>query len=122
MSSNDEITLIVVEPESEADEDGAGLPTEEFELQSAKDLWHKLRGQPKQVKLSALRDRMAEVQGDVDQLLAKMKPSTGDYRLSEVQVSLAISGSGSIGVATVGAEASITLTFAPSGKEEPVQP
>lgn len=112
MSSNDEITLIVVEPEAGTDAgDGDGLPAESFEPQSIKE-W--FRGKPKQVNLSALRDRMAEVQGEVDQLLASMKPSTGGYHLAEVQVSLAISGNGSIGVATVGAEASIALTFAPS--------
>lgn len=107
---SDEITLIVVESEG----DDAGLPEESFELQSVKDWIPRLRATPKPVKLSALQGRMGEIQSEVEKLLSKMKASTGGYHLTEVQVSLAISGSGSIGVATVGAEASIALTFAPS--------
>jgi hypothetical protein len=110
--SSDEITLIVVEPEAEGG--GDGLPKESFELQSVKDWFPRLRVTPKPAKLSDLQGRMGEIQGEVEKLLSKMKVSTGGYHLAEVQVSLAISGSGSIGVATVGAEASIALTFAPS--------
>ena len=113
MKDNDSLTLIVLEPELEADaDDGAGLPEDTVELYSVKDKLRALRGKPKQVKLSALKDRMAEVQDEVGELLGDLGKSTGGYRLSEVQVSLAISGSGSIGVATVGAEASISLVFA----------
>lgn len=110
--SSDEITLIVVNPEPEGSDDD--LPEESFEPQSVKDWVPRLRATPKPVKLSALQGRMGEIQDEVEKLLLKMKPSTGGYHLAEVQVSLAISGGGTIGVATVGAEASIALTFAPS--------
>jgi hypothetical protein len=115
MSDSDLLTLIVVEPDIGVDgEDTKGLPEESVELQSVIDKARFWRSKPKQVKLGALKDRMEEVQGEVEGLLAGLKKPVGDYRLAEVQVSLAISGSGSIGVATVGAEASIALTFSPS--------
>lgn len=110
--SSDEITLIVVEPETEGE--GEGLPEESFEPQGVKDRIPRLRATPRPVKLSALQGRMGEIQDEVEKLLSNMQASTGGYHLAEVQVSLAISGSGSIGVATVGAEASIALTFAPA--------
>lgn len=112
-SNKDELTLIVLEPEFADGADDDGLPADTFEEQGVKEyLGRKLAAKPKQVKLSALKERLAEVQDEVGEMLAKMKPSTGGYRLAEVTVSLAISGSGSIGVATVGAEAAIALTFA----------
>jgi predicted Zn-dependent protease len=111
VSDSQTITLIVVEAESPAEGDDTGLPKESFEQHGIKDLF---RGRPKKVELSKLTDRMADVQDEVDKLLSNLKRPKAGYRLSEVQVSLAISGNGSIGVATVGAEASIALTFTPS--------
>ena len=113
MSDSNMITLIVVEPELDAGGDRTGLPEESFEQQGIKDLARRLRGTPKKVEVSGLKNRMSEVSDEVDQLLEKLEPSSTGYRLSEVQVSLAISGNGSIGIATVGAEVSIALTFVP---------
>ncbi len=111
--STKKITLIVLEPGAEngADAD-ADLPPEDFAPEGLKDLRAKLLGKERNVDLGTLKERMGDVQGQVEELLSGIKESAGGYRLSEVQVALAISGSGSIGVATVGAEASIALTFA----------
>jgi hypothetical protein len=116
MNDSDTLTLIVVGAES--DDTGTasseGIPGDAVELESIPDRIRGFFGKEKKVELSTLNKRMEEVQGEVDQLLGGLKKPSGGYHLAEVQVSLAISGSGSIGVATVGAEASIALTFAPS--------
>ncbi len=117
MSESDEITLIVVEPAEAIAEDGAGLPAEDFDQESVKDIGRWLKAKSRPANLSDLGDRMTKVQAEVEQLLTKMKPSTAGYRLAEVQVGLAISGGGTIGVATVGAEASVSLTFIPPDKK-----
>lgn len=113
MTEKKTLTLIVLDTEAGPDDD-ADLPPDSVELQGVADKVRGLWAKPKPVPMAALKERMEEVQAEVGELLAGLKKPVGNYRLAEVQVSLAISGSGSIGVATVGAEASIALTFAPS--------
>jgi hypothetical protein len=116
MTENATLTLMVVEPDGDGTPDATGgnLPPDPVELQSLGDKLRFWKIKPRDVDLTALKGQMKKIQSEVDDLLADVKESTGAYHLAEVQVSLAISGSGSIGVATVGAEASIALTFAPS--------
>ena len=115
MSDNPTLTLMVVEQDDDSSrEDFEGnLPVDPVELHGRADKLRFWRIKPKDVDLTALKGQMKKIQSEVDDLLADVKHSTGAYQLAEVQVSLSINGSGSIGVATVGAEASIALTFAP---------
>ncbi|MGH3171091.1 MAG: Pepco domain-containing protein [Trebonia sp.] len=55
--------------------------------------------------LDALIGQIHEVSADV------AAPPVGHLKLDGLEIGLAINGSGSIGIATVGAEASITLSF-----------
>jgi hypothetical protein len=70
-------------------------------------------GRTEEVSLSDIEKRLGKLQEQIDCVLEAV--STRDVqgmRLTEVSVGLAVTGEGSIGVATIGAEASITLTYA----------
>lgn len=69
----------------------------------------------KEVSLDKIQRELERVQDELDGILAKI--SSGQhhgFHLSEVEISLAISGEGSIGVVTAGVEAGITLHFTTS--------
>ena len=67
----------------------------------------------KEVNLSEIHTQLEDVQGQISTLLEKIgDPPAGRFALQEVEVGLAVSAEGSIGVATVGAEVSLSLTFA----------
>jgi hypothetical protein len=65
--------------------------------------------------LEKLAGDLEAVQSGVEALLAgRTEHEVGGMKLNEVQVSLGISASGSIGVVTAGMEASITLSYSRS--------
>jgi hypothetical protein len=65
-----------------------------------------------EVKLDDVRVQLNAIQGQLDSLLESLTdPKAGPFRLSEVEVGLSITAEGSIGIATVGGEVSLTLKF-----------
>jgi X-X-X-Leu-X-X-Gly heptad repeat protein len=69
-------------------------------------------GRPKDVDIDKLQDGLQRVQGQVDKLLEGVNQSTvGGFRLNSIDVSLAISAKGSIGIASAGVMASMSLSF-----------
>jgi hypothetical protein len=70
-----------------------------------------------EVDYDRLKEDLEKVQGEMGDILASLDERPGDssFSLREVSVALAVSGEGSIGVASVGVEASITLTFSHPG-------
>lgn len=69
----------------------------------------------KDVPLEKIDDELTRVQGEIDNVLAKVeKESRHGFSLSEVEISLGVSAEGSIGVVTAGIEAGITLHFVKS--------
>jgi hypothetical protein len=66
----------------------------------------------KEIALNKIHSELDRVQAELDDVLASIdtQPKHG-FRLTEVEVSLGISGEGSIGVVSAGVEAGITLTF-----------
>lgn len=68
------------------------------------------RSEPKPAKDMAA--ELNKITGQIEKLIAVVKTSpVGDMRLDGIEVGLAISAEGSIGIATAGVEASITLSF-----------
>jgi hypothetical protein len=67
----------------------------------------------KDVSLHKVESELVRVQGEIDDLLAKVEtaPRHG-FKLSEVEISLGLSAGGSIGIVTAGVEAGVTLHFA----------
>jgi hypothetical protein len=111
MNDQTKLTLIVVEDQvviadSESKE-------EDFKEQAKTGILERLHlRRTKEVDLNRLREGLERVQAQVDQLLGGVnKSSVAGFRLSSVEVSLAISAEGSIGVATAGVEASMSLSF-----------
>lgn len=87
-----------------------GAPDDAFTPQSSV---RELFGfKPKPVDTDRLQDEMVRIESQLAEIL-KAAPASADsgFNLDEVQVSLAISGEGSIGIVTAGVEASITLGF-----------
>jgi hypothetical protein len=77
----------------------------------------------KEVKLDKLRAALAKAQDEVAALLSGAPhPNVPGFRLATVDIELAISAQGSIGIATAGAEASITLSFEREAKSVPSVP
>ncbi|MGD0928296.1 MAG: hypothetical protein ABR926_24245 [Streptosporangiaceae bacterium] len=66
----------------------------------------------KEIALDKIHSELDRVQAELDDVLASIdtQPKHG-FHLTEVEVSLGISGEGSIGVVSAGVEAGITLTF-----------
>jgi hypothetical protein len=62
----------------------------------------------------------AEVNSTISKLsaaIAPVKKFAGEFELSEITIGLAVSGEGSIGIATAGVEATIELTFSREKKK-----
>ena len=116
MSDPDKLTLIVAGDAVAPQPPTADKP-EDFEEQ-ALPAWvpriHERR--PKDVDLSKLKEGLQRVQKQIDGLLAQVnQPSAAGFKLQSVEVALAITAEGSIGVATAGVEASVALTFERKG-------
>jgi hypothetical protein len=72
-----------------------------------------LKPRRKDVNLEDVKSDLDRVQAQIDTLLAGVGSHDNErFRLSSVEISLAISAEGSIGVATAGVQAGISLTFA----------
>jgi hypothetical protein len=112
----DELSLIVADDAASMSQ----VPESEVrggEIEVRGERWNMLaaRFSPKRrdIVLQDVQDELDRVQNQIGALLARIQGQDTDrFRLSEVEVSLAISAEGSIGVATAGVEASIALTFA----------
>jgi hypothetical protein len=79
------------------------------------DRWRRLppRTRDDDVPTRRLKAELDRAQGEIHALLGGVAThDAGGFRLSEVQVSLAIQAGGTIGIATLDAEASIALTYA----------
>jgi hypothetical protein len=64
------------------------------------------------VNLLDVKDELDRVEGQLETLLAGVSDTeTAGFRLSEVEVGLSVTAEGSIGIATVGGEVSLTLRF-----------
>jgi hypothetical protein len=117
MSERKEVALIVVEPEP------AQAPVPPADGDDDVDLHFKpfrgkaRRAERKKVDFSRLEKELNEAQGQIGGLVDSLeqKSPSGKFSLSEISLSLAVSAEGSIGIATVGAEASITLTYSKPG-------
>lgn len=117
MSAREEVSLIVVEPDAQLvsvppakDGDDAELHFRPFTKKAE-------RAVAKKVDFDRLEKELTEAQDQIGRLVGSLEQGSpsGKFGLSEISLSLAVSGEGSIGIATVGAEASITLTFAKAG-------
>jgi hypothetical protein len=113
--SSEELSLIV------AEETGAPRATSDLEVRRGEEVrgerWDAfvahVRPKRKEVDLDPVKADLDRVQGQIDTLLASVEAHDSErFRLSQVEVSLAISAEGSIGVATAGVQAGIALTFA----------
>ncbi len=70
----------------------------------------------KTITVDALKKGLDDVQGQIDGLLGKVgEPKAPNFRLKSVDVSLAITAEGGIGIASAGVQASMTLSFERTG-------
>jgi hypothetical protein len=85
----------------------AGQVTDASQLQAAGLFFDK-----EEVPLKKIVEELTKVQGDIEDVLAKIdtKPRKG-FTFSGVEISLGLSAGGSIGIATAGVDAGITLHF-----------
>lgn len=110
MNDARKVTLIVAD--EAARQPPPGAREEDFREEAGPAFLGRIVGRPKDVPLDKLKKNLDRAQADIDQLLTGVRPSTaGGFQLNSIDVSLAISGEGSIGFATAGVEASITLSF-----------
>lgn len=66
----------------------------------------------KAITVDALQKGLGDIQGQIDGLLGKVgEPKVPNFRLKSVDVSLAITAEGGIGIASAGVQASMTLSF-----------
>lgn len=56
-------------------------------------------------------DQVEAIAGKVRNITERLKGRVGEFEADEITISLAVSGDGSVGIATVGAEASIEIKF-----------
>lgn len=106
-----EPTFYVIEAAPTQDETGdvASVPGRGTELQSLR-RWFAPKA--KEVSTDRLLESFEKTQAAIDAMLAKLE--SGDqrgYRLDEFEVSLAVSGEGTIGIVTASAEAGVVLKF-----------
>jgi hypothetical protein len=67
---------------------------------------------PTDVDVGKLQGELEKVQGQIADLLKAVKdPAGSGFRLKTIEVALGVTGQGSIGIATAGVEASLTLSF-----------
>ena len=106
----DPSTLTLIVPGEVAVGDAERKP-EDFEEHAIPVIGRLFHGS-KEVDIGKLQASLEKAQDQIDALLKKVRKSTvSGYRLSSIEVSLAISAEGSIGVASAGVEASLSLSF-----------
>ncbi len=108
---NQERTATLIVPAQAPPPDGGQQKPEDFEEQAIPvigRIFHK----SEEIPTGKLEDGLDKVQEQVGDLLGRVKASTvAGFRLSSVEVGLAISAEGSVGFATAGVQASISLSF-----------
>jgi hypothetical protein len=110
--SEETLQLIVLENEVAPVAD-AELEEEGFAPHGVRSRARSLLGKVEPIDFSRFEKELEKIQGQMGSMFEKVsseKPA-GKFSLDEVSVSLAINGSGNIGIAAVGVEASITLTY-----------
>jgi hypothetical protein len=110
---NDARTLTLIVADQAATPAPSDAKEEDFEEEAIPAAVARLLGhRPKDVPLDKLTKSLDRAQAQIDELLEGVKQSTvAGFRLNSIEVSLAISAEGSIGVATAGVEASMALSF-----------
>jgi dihydroxyacetone kinase len=74
----------------------------------------------KEVSLDKLQQALGKAQAEVAALLRGVtNPNVPGFRLNTVEIELSVSAEGSIGIATAGAEASLTLSFERDARASP---
>ncbi|WP_142280110.1 MULTISPECIES: CU044_2847 family protein [Mycobacterium] len=108
-NSTSTLTLVVASEEQVTRE----LEPGESEEQGFVEWTRRKLARKQEVQLDEVKKQLNEIQGQLDSLLASLpNPKDGPFRLNEVEVGLSISAEGGIGIATVGGEISLSLTFA----------
>lgn len=108
------VTLIVAEPyaAAAAPSGGGQSAPDGFEEQALPGFLTKWRAKDKAVPFDKLETALGKAQDEAAALLRGLThPNVPGFRLASVDIELSVSAEGSIGVATAGAEASITLSF-----------
>jgi hypothetical protein len=66
----------------------------------------------REVDIDTLQSQLTGMQRQIDLLLSQLSdPADRKYRLTDIEFGLAITAEGSIGIATLGGEVSLTLTY-----------
>lgn len=118
MSEKEKVSLIVMEPGDGAVPPSARGVDEDFVPQSRPSVRAILGlAKPKEIDYDRLEKELNKAQSQMADLIASLeqKGPSGGFALDQISLSLAVSGEGSIGIATVGVEAGITLTYSKSG-------
>ena len=105
-------TLTLVVSEEQGPAPARDLKPGELHEQGPREWLQRKVSSKAEIDLERAKDDIEKVQEQVECLLESVgKKDSGKMRLAGVEVGLAISAEGSIGVATVGAEVSITLSY-----------
>lgn len=66
----------------------------------------------REVNIAVLQSELTGMQRQIDLLLSQISdPADARFRLADIEFGLSITAEGSIGIATVGGEVSVTLTY-----------
>lgn len=71
-----------------------------------------LTGATKDVDLAPVKKRLTGLQSQIEGLLGSVRHSAAGMKLETVEVSIAITAEGSLGIVTAGTQASLTLIYA----------
>jgi hypothetical protein len=103
----EKLTLIVAEGVEEEE-----LAPGESEQHGFREYVRKRMTKKTEVDLGAVQSELDGMQIQIDSLLSRIQePSNAKFRLAEIEFGLSITAEGSIGIATVGGEVSVTLTY-----------
>lgn len=110
MDAPQEINLVVPEPAPLIPVSTRWLDAPDDNLVASMISWPGHDNKP--IALDKLRSGLDDIQGQIDGLLERVnEPKSPSFRLKSVDVSLAITAEGSIGIASAGVQASMTLSF-----------
>jgi hypothetical protein len=105
-----DLTFYVIGSEPPEAQGKAALPGKETELHAS--LWRWFAPVAKEVPVEKLLESFDKTQRAIDAMLAKLQSEQKrGFRLEEFEVSLAVSGEGTIGIVTASAQAGVTLKF-----------
>lgn len=109
-----QLTFYVVEaePTVSSPDDVATIPGQDTELQSLSALRRWFRPEAKEVPADKLLESFEKTQAAIDAMIGKLEASEQKgYQLDEFEVSLAVTGEGTVGFVTATAEAGVVLKF-----------